>query len=393
MRTMYTCTYTVSHTHIHGYMVAYICIHGLIYIIYIYIPSHMHIYACTIPYRHTNPTLLLLPEPHPLPAHAKHVVDAAEVARGARDGAAGHEEEEGVEHAQEDGPHQQRTHLGKEEEGAQKQHPPRQRRRQAPPHHRAPHVRQGEPRLLLPRRLVPRLLVHVAQVDRVVDREANDDDARDRLGDAEVPPVVHLDRPQHPHDDHGDGYCGVEGEEEVARGEDEDDKDDGEADGEAGEEVLYKGVLHLGPGEAAAWPLQIGEEDALHPPRRPPPQPVDQLPQVLLEVVPPGVAEALGVGARHEGDAGPEDLGVVAADDLLELRLRGLARCVDIVLVHSEKGVGGDRSGCGIRRGLVPVEQVPDDAADLLPAADQPPPLARAVAPPLARVPLHRVAR
>mmetsp|Transcript_21063 Transcript_21063/g.48710 ORF Transcript_21063/g.48710 Transcript_21063/m.48710 type:complete len:217 (+) Transcript_21063:374-1024(+) len=214
---------------------------------------------------------------------------APKVARGPEHGAARHEEEQRMGHAEKDGPHQQRPHLGEEEERAQEQDPPREGRREPPPDDRAPHVREGEARLGLAGGLVPSLLVHVAEMHRVVNREANDNNPTDRLRDAEIPPVVHLHGAEHPDDDHCDGDCGKEGEEDVARRHDEDTKDNGEADREPREEVLDESVLHRSPSESAAWPLQVGEEDGPHPLRRPRPQPVGELLQIVVDEVTPSV--------------------------------------------------------------------------------------------------------
>mmetsp|Transcript_18044 Transcript_18044/g.36471 ORF Transcript_18044/g.36471 Transcript_18044/m.36471 type:complete len:231 (-) Transcript_18044:613-1305(-) len=200
-----------------------------------------------------------------LERHVDELRDARDFAKRAlwaEEAAHGHEEEEGVDDGEDDGPDQQQRHLGEEGERAQEQHQPSAQCRQPAAHHRRPHVRQCVTRLVLP--APGALLVHVAQVHRVVDREPDHDDAGNRLCDAQVPPVVRLGRPKHAAHDEGDGGGGKDGNDHVTGGEDQHDECDREADGEACDEVLDQSVFDVHPGPALARGLRVGLEQRLH---------------------------------------------------------------------------------------------------------------------------------
>mmetsp|Transcript_7273 Transcript_7273/g.17509 ORF Transcript_7273/g.17509 Transcript_7273/m.17509 type:complete len:248 (-) Transcript_7273:2527-3270(-) len=103
------------------------------------------------------------------------------------------------------------------------------------------------------------------QMHRVVHRETDDDNSRDRLCHPEVPAVVYPGCPEHPPHDEDDCRHRHERDDHVSSSENEHDERHGEADGKPQEQVLNQSVLDLHPRPADARGERVCLEDRLHP--------------------------------------------------------------------------------------------------------------------------------
>ena len=104
---------------------------------------------------------------------------------------------------------------------------------------------------------------HVAEVDRVVHREADDDDAGDGLADAEGPAEEEAEA-EDAGDDAADARDGEERQNHVLRRDREHHEGDGEADGDADQQAVDEGDLALVPEPDVGELEDLGEaRDAL----------------------------------------------------------------------------------------------------------------------------------
>mmetsp|Transcript_47969 Transcript_47969/g.133824 ORF Transcript_47969/g.133824 Transcript_47969/m.133824 type:complete len:211 (-) Transcript_47969:2584-3216(-) len=185
----------------------------------------------------------------------ENVADAAELALGAREEEQGHEKSERVEEREEDRKDNKSRHLAEEEQHREiKEHARTRRGDRAGEDGRA-HLLdcETEARLaVLGADLVARVVVHVAHVNRVVDSEADHDDARDGFGDAEVPIEVGFAGTEHGRNDEANRDDGVEGDHDVAGGEDESGESHRESDGHAEHEADDEAFFSLIPASGVA---------------------------------------------------------------------------------------------------------------------------------------------
>mmetsp|Transcript_67921 Transcript_67921/g.192769 ORF Transcript_67921/g.192769 Transcript_67921/m.192769 type:complete len:242 (+) Transcript_67921:227-952(+) len=171
--------------------------------------------------------------------------DVAALALGARHPEQAHEEEEREEQGVGDGDADQRGHLQEEHHLAETHREARHQRGDCTGQHRHAHVLQGH---LPPLRAgliaeMPHLQVHMAEVNHIVDRQSDDDDARDGLRDPKVPALNSPTPPENGHHDGPNRNDGVEGHQHVTSSQQQNHECRWEADGKTFEEALDEGLL------------------------------------------------------------------------------------------------------------------------------------------------------